>query len=99
MSTPLVTALRESCGYLRDGGYHQTAQLMALAADEIERLNRQLQALEAAQREPGSRARRPLAPPPESRESRQAGGSHRWNTHFSDQLTILVPAPTVLDGA
>ena len=39
MSTPLVTALRESCDYLRDGGYHQTAQLMTVAADEIERLN------------------------------------------------------------
>ena len=48
MSTPLVTALRESCGYLRDGGYHQTAQLMTVAADEIERLNNQIRALEAA---------------------------------------------------
>lgn len=47
MSTALVTALRESYGYLRDGGYHQTAQLMVLAADEIERLNRDIQALEA----------------------------------------------------
>jgi len=47
MSTPLITALRESCGYLRDDGYHQTAQLMALAADEIERLTRQLEAPEA----------------------------------------------------
>ena len=40
--TPLVTALRESCGYLRDARYHQTAQLMTVAADEIERLNREL---------------------------------------------------------
>ena len=32
MNTPLVTALRESCEYLRDGGYHQTAQLMTVAA-------------------------------------------------------------------
>jgi hypothetical protein len=40
--TPLVTALRESCGYLCDANYHQTAQLMTVAADEIERLNRQL---------------------------------------------------------
>lgn len=47
MSTALVTALRESYGYLRDGGYEQTAQLMVLAADEIERLNREVQALEA----------------------------------------------------
>ena len=42
--TPLVTALRESCGYLRDADYHQTVQLMTVAADEIERLNRQLRA-------------------------------------------------------
>ena len=48
MSTPLVTALRESCGYLCDAGYHQTAQLMTVAADEIERLNNQIRALEAA---------------------------------------------------
>jgi hypothetical protein len=48
MSTPLVTTLRESCEYLRDGGYHQTAQLMTVAADEIERLNNQIRALEAA---------------------------------------------------
>jgi hypothetical protein len=47
MSTALITALRESYGYLRDGGYDQTAQLMILAADEIERLNREVQALEA----------------------------------------------------
>jgi len=40
--TPLVVALRESCGYLRDADYHQTAQLMTVAADEIERLNREL---------------------------------------------------------
>jgi hypothetical protein len=47
MSTVLVTALRESDGYLRDGGYDQTAQLVAMAADEIERLTHRVQALEA----------------------------------------------------
>jgi hypothetical protein len=56
MSTALITALRESCGYLSEGGYDQTARLMTLAADEIERLNRQVQALEAG--------RRPAAPSP-----------------------------------
>jgi hypothetical protein len=50
MSTPLVIALRESCDYLRDGGYHQTAQLMTAAADEIERLNHRVRTLEAARR-------------------------------------------------
>jgi hypothetical protein len=50
MTTALITALRESCSYLRDDGYDQTAQLMALAADEIEHLNRQVQALEASNR-------------------------------------------------
>ena len=48
MGTPLVTTLRESCDYLRDVGYHQTAQLMTMAADEIERLNRRIEAIESA---------------------------------------------------
>jgi hypothetical protein len=47
MSTALVTAIRESCGYLQDEGWHQTAQLMALAASEIERLSERVQGLEA----------------------------------------------------
>ena len=42
MSTPLTMALRESCDYLRDADFHQTAQLMTVAADEIERLTREL---------------------------------------------------------
>ena len=50
--TPLVTALRESCGYLRDADYHQTAQLMTVAADEIERLNRALRALDTSRQNP-----------------------------------------------
>ena len=62
MSTPLVTALRESCGYLSDDGYHQTAQLMTLAADEIERLNNQIRALEAANRSTAD-LRRPAGSP------------------------------------
>jgi hypothetical protein len=62
MSTPLVTALRESCEYLRDGGYHQTAQLMTVAADEIERLNNQIRALEAA-RQSTADLRRPARTP------------------------------------
>ena len=59
MSTPLITALRESCEYLRDGGYHQTAQLMTVAADEIERLSNQIHALEAA-RQSTADLRRPI---------------------------------------
>ena len=47
MSTALITTLRESCGYLDDDGYHQTARLIAAAADEIERLNRRVYALES----------------------------------------------------
>ena len=46
MSNALVASLRESRGYLEDAGYHQTAQLMAHAADEIERLARRVEALE-----------------------------------------------------
>jgi len=55
MQTVLTTALRESCGYLEDIGYHETARLMVLAADEIERLNARLSALEAACPAPDSR--------------------------------------------
>lgn len=55
MSTALVATLRESCGYLHDDGYHQTARLMAAAADEIERLNRRVYALESRDRRVASR--------------------------------------------
>jgi hypothetical protein len=47
MSTALVMALRESCGYLRDGGYRETARLLTVAADEIERLNERVRVLES----------------------------------------------------
>lgn len=48
MKAALATALRESCGYLDDEGWQQTAQLMTLAADEIDRLNARLRELETA---------------------------------------------------
>jgi hypothetical protein len=48
MKAALPTALRESCGYLEDEGWHQTAQLMLLAADEIERLSERIRELETA---------------------------------------------------
>jgi hypothetical protein len=47
MKAALPTALRESSGYLEDEGWHQTAQLMTLAAEEIERLTERVQELEA----------------------------------------------------
>ena len=47
MSTPLITTLRENCGYLQDEGWHQTAQLMTLAAKEIEGLTARIRELEA----------------------------------------------------
>lgn len=46
MTTPLIPTLRESCGYLQDAGWHQTAQLMTLAAKEIERLAERIRELE-----------------------------------------------------
>ncbi len=46
MTTPLITTLRESCGYLKDEGFHQTAQLMILAARQIEELNARIRELE-----------------------------------------------------
>lgn len=47
MTTALVTTIRESCGYLDDEGWQQTAQLMSLAAHEIERLSERVRELEA----------------------------------------------------
>jgi hypothetical protein len=46
MTTPLTTTLRESCGYLEDEGWHETAQLMTLAASEIELLTVRIRQLE-----------------------------------------------------
>ena len=46
MTTPLITTLRESCGYLQDAGFHQTAKVMILAAQELERLNARIRELE-----------------------------------------------------
>jgi hypothetical protein len=48
MSSPLVSALREGCGYLEDEGWHQTAELMTVAAEEIERLTERVRELETA---------------------------------------------------
>ena len=46
METALVVALHEGHGFLRDQGWHQTAQLMKLAATEIERLGARMRELE-----------------------------------------------------
>jgi hypothetical protein len=46
MNASLIAALRESCGYLQDEGWHQTARLMVLAALEIESLSECIQELE-----------------------------------------------------
>ena len=59
MTTGLVTALRESCGYLRDAGYRETARLLVAAADEIEALRARLQAFEATPRETPDSGREP----------------------------------------
>jgi hypothetical protein len=50
MNSVLITALRESHGYLQDQGWHQTARLMTVAAEEIERLNARLYQLEDGRR-------------------------------------------------
>lgn len=72
MARALVTALHESCGYLQDEGWHQTARLMTLAAHEIERLSERVRELES------SSAARNL-PPAEiaQRIVPIAAGSHR----------------------
>lgn len=46
MTTPLITMLRESGASLRDTGCRQTARLMILAADEVERLDERIRQLE-----------------------------------------------------
>jgi hypothetical protein len=38
MVSALARELRENCAYLEDEGWHYTAQLMELAADEIDRM-------------------------------------------------------------
>ena len=52
MASPLVTTLHESCGYLQDEGWHQTARLMTLAAHEIERLSERVHELESSSAAP-----------------------------------------------
>jgi hypothetical protein len=46
MKSGLPTALRESSGYMQDEGWHQTARLMSLAADELENLAQRIRDLE-----------------------------------------------------
>ena len=66
MNTMLITALRESRGYLQDQGWHQTARLMTSAAAEIERLSARVRELEE-EALPGRShiaSARPTIPPP-----------------------------------
>jgi polyhydroxyalkanoate synthesis regulator phasin len=58
----LTSALRESRGYLQDQGWHQTARLMSVAAEEIERLSERVRDLE-------NEAGRPTLPSPLWRDS------------------------------
>jgi hypothetical protein len=46
MKTALSVALREGHGFLQDQGWHQTAHLMTVAAQEIERLSERVRELE-----------------------------------------------------
>ena len=48
MKTALVETLLESRGYLEDQGWHQTAQLVTIAAEEIQRLRERVHELENA---------------------------------------------------
>ena len=68
----LVQQLRESCGYLSDAGWEQSARLMLLAADEIERLTAQLAVSPARPINLAGRDKRRSAPsgePPSGRGS------------------------------
>jgi len=52
MSKALARELRENCVYLREGGWRNTAILMQLAADEIDRLEARVTELEKSHEEP-----------------------------------------------
>jgi len=52
MSRALSRELRENCVYLREGGWHNTAILMRLAADELDRLEARVYELEKSQNAP-----------------------------------------------
>lgn len=66
MKTALVEALRDSGGYLQDEGWHQTAELMTLAADEIQRLTTRVHELESAR---GMASGASLETPPASNQN------------------------------
>ncbi len=59
MKPALAQALHESRGYLQDSGWHQTAQLVTLAAHEIERLTERVRELEASEPAYGQAANDP----------------------------------------
>jgi hypothetical protein len=46
MASGLARELRENCGYLRDAGWNNMASLIALAADELDRLEERVADLE-----------------------------------------------------
>jgi hypothetical protein len=50
MASALARELRENCVYLEDDGWHYTAELMRLAADEIDRLASEVERLRNAER-------------------------------------------------
>jgi hypothetical protein len=50
MASAIARELRENCTYLEDDGWHYTAQLMQLAADEIDRLGSEVERLRRAER-------------------------------------------------
>ena len=66
MKTALVETLLESRGYLEDQGWHQTAQLVTIAAEEIQRLRERVQELENAR---GIASGDPLAAPQASNQN------------------------------
>jgi hypothetical protein len=50
MVSALARELRENCVYLEDDGWHYTGQLMKLAADEIDRLESEVERLRRVDR-------------------------------------------------
>jgi hypothetical protein len=64
VSKALSQELRENCRYLREGGWQNTAALLIVAADEIDRLEDRVRQLEETSEPPRTvqdLAKRPIA--------------------------------------
>src|SRR5438874_1295966 len=78
MPPSLIMMLLESRGYLEDEGWHQTAQLMELAAMEIEALNTRIAELEAHLRSLDEACEALGMPEPSNRNATRVAAISSW---------------------